>query len=157
MVHSESKLGFLWQMEKEKGIPTILFQTGEAMRLDEQGIKVGLRGVVKVMQHLGMIQSQTKPSPYKSIPVQELFWVRSPGSGLCRLFQKTGSYVRESQELASISDPFGMTQKFTVRAPFSGIIVEQNLLPLMNEGESMVLMAKSEHIPEWGHSGSTKE
>ena len=55
MIHSESDYGFLWQMDEKAGIPTLIYQTGEALRLDPVGISLGLRGIIKVMQNLGML------------------------------------------------------------------------------------------------------
>ncbi len=141
MIHTESKYGFLWQMDEHEGIPTLIYQAGEGMRLDYGGISLGVRGIIKIMQHLGMMQSNTRVLPYTPISIQETLWLRSPGSGLCRLFKKLGTSVRENDEIAAISDPFGTTQKFTIRAPCDGVIIEQNNLPLSHEGEPIVKLA----------------
>lgn len=149
LVHSETKYGFLWQMDEKEGIPTLNYHTGEAMRLDEMGIRFGVRGIIRVMQHLEMVQSNTRTPPHASTIVHETNWVRSPGSGICRLFKKLGTFVKENDEVAAISDPFGTTQKFLVRSPSNGIIIEQNILPLTNEGEPLVRIAKADQSPQW--------
>jgi hypothetical protein len=141
MIDSETNFGFLWQMDEKEGIPTLIYQTGEAMRLDSVGISLGVRGIIKVMQYLGMIQAVTRESPHKPLMVDKTHWIRSPGSGLCRLFKKLGSRVKVDDEIASISDPFGTTQTFLIRSPFNGVIIEQNTLPLTNEGEPLVRIA----------------
>lgn len=147
MIDSETNFGFLWQMDEKEGIPTLIYQTGEALRLDSVGISLGLRGITKVMQHLGMIQSVTKESPHKPFMVDKTHWIRSPGSGLCRLFKKLGSKVKVDDEIASISDPFGTAQKFLVRSPYNGVVIEQNTLPLTNEGEPLVRIAVPRNLP----------
>lgn len=144
VIHSDSNYGFLWQMDEEKGIPTLLYQTGEGMRLDYAGINLGVRGIIKVMQNLGMIQSYTKSFPQNPLEIEETSWIRSPSSGLCRLFYKLGSFVKKGSEVASISDPFGTDQRFTLSSPFDGIIIEQNNAPLTHEGEPVVKIAITE-------------
>lgn len=149
MIHSESKYGFLWQMDENEGIPTLSYQTGEGKRFDFGGISVGVRGIVKVMQHLGMVQSNTRTLSHTPVSIKETSWVRSPGSGLCRLFKKLGSHVKEGDEIAAISDPFGTAQKFTITSPRNGVIIEQNNRPLTNEGEPIVKLAHTEkEIPQ---------
>lgn len=144
MIHTESKYGFLWQMDENEGIPTLLYQTGEGKRFDFGGISLGVRGIIKVMQHLGMIQSNTRALPHTPLSIQNTSWVRSPGSGLCRLLKKLGSRVHQNDEIAAISDPFGTAQKFTLLSPCNGVIIEQNNLPLTNEGEPIVKIAHTE-------------
>lgn len=144
MIHSESKYGFLWQMDESKGIPTLSYQTGEGKRFDFGGIGIGVRGIIKVMQHLEMVQSNTKTQPHTPISIHKTSWVRSPGSGLCHLSNKLGSHVKKGDEIAAISDPFGTAQKFTISAPFNGVIIEQNNLPLTNDGEPIVKLAHTE-------------
>lgn len=152
MIHSESKFGFLWQMDESEGIPTLIYQTGEAMRLDQMGISLGLRGIIKVMQHLEMLHSYTREPSHKPLSIDHTTWIRSPGSGLCRLFKKLGSRVHKDDEIAAISDPFATTQKFLVHSPCDGVIIEQNTLPLTNEGEPIVRVAMTPHnIPQVVH------
>ena len=147
MIHSESKYGFLWQMDEASGIPTLSYQAGEGKRFDFGGISIGVRGIVKVMQHLGMVQSNTESLPHTPLSIQKTSWIRSPGSGLCRLFKKLGTPVKEGDEIAAISDPFGTAQKFTITSPYNGVIIEQNNLPLTNEGEPIVKLAHTEGEP----------
>ncbi len=143
-IHSESDYGFLYQMNEASGIPTLSYHAGEGKRFDFGGISIGVRGIIKVMQHLGMIQSNTKSLPHTPLSIEKTSWVRSPGSGLCRLFKKLGTIVKEGEEIAAISDPFGTAQKFTVISPCNGVIIEQNNLPLTNEGEPVVKLAHTQ-------------
>lgn len=43
------------QAATDKRIPTILYKAGEALRFDEIGMRLGLRGILRIMQTLGMI------------------------------------------------------------------------------------------------------
>lgn len=152
VMHTQSNFGFLWQMEKQEGIPTIIYSTGEAQRLDDMGIRIGIRGLLRVLKYLEMIPSKSKSEKQQTPPViKESIWVESPGSGLFHTHKKLGSFVDKGQELAVITDPFGTEKKFTITAPCHGIIIGQNLLPLTNEGEPLVQIANTES-EVWEHS-----
>ena len=79
----------------------------------------------------------------KPVSLYQAIWVRSPGSGICRFFKKVGASVQKEDELATIFDPFGTAQQFLVRAPCEGIVIEQNILPLTNEGEPLMRIAQT--------------
>jgi uncharacterized protein len=146
IVHSDSSLGLLWQMKQEHdGIPTLIYQTGEALRLDDMGIRIGLRGVLRMMKSLDMIPSKSKVEKAQNPTIiKKSIWVESPGSGLFHAHKKLGSYVNKDEELAVIGDPFGTTQKYTITAPCNGMIIGKNNLPLTNEGEPLLQIASTE-------------
>ena len=144
IVHTDSKQGFLWQMDREQGIPTLVYQTGEAARQDETGIRIGVKGVLRVLRHLNMIHSNAKIEDQNPAVIRDSIWVRSPGSGLCQIFKKLGAFVKKEEKLAVITDPFGRAQKFQIHSPCDGIVITQNNLPLTNEGEPLMQIAKTE-------------
>jgi len=152
----ESKYGLLWLLEQnEKSIPTIIYETGEALRLDDRGIKIGVQGVVRVMRSIGMLPANPKPGKtLKTVRLKSEFWVRAPSSGLCETFGKVGAFVKKGRRIAKIFDPFGTEQKEEVFAPFDGIIISRNNLPILNEGEPILQLAEVkesavEEIQEW--------
>lgn len=146
-IHTKSERGLLWQ--NQRNIPTLIYETGEPLRLDEKGIQTGLRGILRVMHSLGMIKLKTK-SEYKPVTIRSSKWVRSPGSGLCQPLKKLGSSVKEGEVIAEIYDPFGTSQKFTITSPNQGIVITQNTLPLVNEGDMIVQIALTkEEVAVW--------
>ncbi|MBN2479608.1 MAG: succinylglutamate desuccinylase/aspartoacylase family protein [Parachlamydiales bacterium] len=142
--HQKRGLLFLMQEDQEKKIPTLLFEAGEALRLDEIVIRTGIRGIVNIFKNLQMLKSSHKQKPNNHVKIYETHWVHSPGSGICNLYKKLGSFVKKSDLLAKISDPFGTKQTYDVISPMEGIIIAQNNLPLVNEGESILQIAKQE-------------
>lgn len=137
-VHTTSSRGLLWQ----KGIPTLIYEAGEPLRLDERAIRTGFRGIIRVMRSLDMLKLKSK-SGFEPVVVRTTEWLRAPGSGLCRLFKKLGSPVKKGELLAEIYDPFGTSQKFQIFSPLQGIIMTLNTLPLVNEGDPIMYLAKT--------------
>ena len=61
ILNTQSEKGLLWLLHREeRKIPTIIYETGEALRLDEYGIKMGVKGVIRVMRHLNMLMASMK-------------------------------------------------------------------------------------------------
>lgn len=156
VLNTKSQQGLLWLLhKKEKKIPTILFETGEAFRLDPRGISVGVSGIVRVMKNLGMLSTSTKDKAKFTPPVLESeFWLRSPVSGLCQIFYKLGVYVEKGSVIAIISDPFGADKIEKIISPFNGIIISFNNCSIINEGERIIQMAEMkesvvEKVQDW--------
>ncbi len=141
LLHTETSEGMLW-MIKEKNIPTLIYQTGEALRLDERGIRTGRRGILKIMRSLNMLKSKVSS---ENKPNSWLFytskWIHSPLSGLCQIEKKNGSYVKKGDLIFRISDPFGTQQNHEEYSSFDGIVIAQNNLPLVNEGDVILQIA----------------
>lgn len=147
LVHTKSQEGLL-QVKQE--IPTLVYEAGEPLRLDDRGIRIGFRGILRVMRALDMLKIKGRTSEYEPVVVRTKEWLRAPGSGLCQLFKKIGSFVKKGELLADIYDPFGTSQKFQIHSPATGIIVTQSTLPLINEGDPIVHLAttNNEVVPD---------
>jgi predicted deacylase len=142
VLNSNLRDGSLREAAAELGIPTLLYESGEALRFDETCIKVGVRGIINVMRTLGMLP-QLKKTRVKKEPVtiRSSIWARAPIGGIVRTHIKLGEQVESGQQLATISDPFGNTETAVV-SPYSGIIIGRSNLPLVNEGEALFHVAK---------------
>lgn len=124
------------------GIPVITYEAGEALRLSERSIVTGLRGVVSVMRHLGMLPSKrvitVKAAPYIA---RSSSWYRAPSDGLFRPLCKLGAHVKPGDTLGVISSPFGDSEE-VLTAETDGIIICLSKLPLVNEGEALFHIAR---------------
>ncbi len=157
ILHTESKRGLLWQNQKESPIHTLIYDAGEPLRLDEACIRIGFRGILRVMRQLNMLSLTEKHTAnYPPTWVRNSEWVRSPGSGLCQLYKKLGVYVKERDTLATVYDPFGTSRSFKITSPTNGIILAHNTLPLVNEGDPILQVAQTEettHSESWQEHG----
>jgi predicted deacylase len=139
--------GSLRQVCNDAGKPVITYEAGEALRFDEASIKAGVRGVIRVMRHLGMIPPSraTRPNPQRSHAANNSIWVRADQDGIFRAIVALGAHVREGELLGFISDPFG-EKEMTVNASTAGIVIGRNNLPLVHEGEALFHIARFDSL-----------
>ncbi len=146
MINAPLRDGSLRGYAAERGVPTLLYEAGEALRFDEVGIKAGLRGITSVMRELGMLPKKRSRAPkIEPIMAESSSWVRAPLSGVVRIKTKLGQRVKKNATLAVISDPFGEDEQ-TVTAPNSGIVIGQSNLPLAHEGDALFHIARFEQV-----------
>ncbi|ABI55559.1 succinylglutamate desuccinylase/aspartoacylase family protein [Alkalilimnicola ehrlichii MLHE-1] len=136
--------GSLRAVADDAGIPVITYEAGEALRFQEPAIKAGLAGTVRVMRSLGMLPSRSgrhTGGSRQSYVANASQWVRAEQDGIFRTVSPLGTHVKQRQVLGYIADPFG-ERELPVHAPFSGIVVGRNNLPLVNEGEALYHVAR---------------
>jgi ribosomal protein L7/L12 len=137
----EAALRALRSAAADLGIPLLLYETGEALRFDELGIRAGTRGILNIMRALEML-----PARKKSIKIPEAVvaddsrWVRAPYSGVMRSLVQLGARVKKGAVLGSIADPVGLNET-PVIAPDEAIVIGLNNLPLVHEGEALFHLA----------------
>lgn len=149
LINANLRDGSLRASASELGIPMLLYEAGEALRFDEISIRAGVRGILNVMRHLGMIASRkirksTSKDPYIA---HSTAWIRAPGSGIFRTLKSLGSRVKRNELLGLISDPVSSLE-IEVISPFSGIIIGRSELPLVHEGEAVYHIARFEDAKE---------
>lgn len=143
ILDSRLRDGSIRQACAELKIPLILYEAGEALRFNEIAIRIGLRGILHVMNKIGMIEVEKTSKEKKIKPKVSHYsaWARSPQSGIFHPVRMLGSDMEKGEKLGVISDPF--TQKETdIYSPISGIIVGRNTLPLVNEGDALFHIAR---------------
>ncbi len=145
ILHSALRDGSLREAVRELDIPMLVYEAGEALRFDEVGIRVGVRGITAVMRHIGMLPATKKKTKKTLTPAiaRSSSWIRAPASGIVRSRVKLGDRVDAGDELAVIADPFGENE-VSVRPNFSGIVIGRSLLPLIHEGEAIIHLARFE-------------
>jgi predicted deacylase len=148
LVNAPIRDGSLRGYAAEEGIPTLLYEAGEALRFDEVSIRAGLRGLLSVMRHLQMLpERKTKAGQKEPLVATSTSWIRAPSSGIVRLRVKLGQRVDVGQSLATISDPMGdASQK--VEARFAGIVIGQTNLPLVHEGDALMHIARFDSVAQ---------
>ncbi len=67
-------------------------------------------------------------------------WVRAPASGIVTPKVSLGARVKEGQRIAIVTDPLG-DETQPVTAPFSGIVIGRNNLPVAHEGDALFNLA----------------
>lgn len=142
LINSNLRDGSLRQAADEMGITMLVYEGGERLRFNESVIRAGVYGVLNVLRTLEMLRPSRRSSTFPDpLVANGSGWVRAPGSGIFRVTTELGLRVRKDDVLGVISDPFGANEQ-VVQASFSGIVIGQNNLPLINEGDALFHIAR---------------
>ena len=131
--------GSLRQSATEQGIKMLLYEAGQADRIDEEAVIAGFDGVMRTLRSLGMIDLKL-PAPTPTTLVRSTRWVRARRGGLVEISPKLGARVEAGEEVARISDAFG-TRPTLIKATSSGWVIARTLNPLVNPGDALVHVA----------------
>jgi len=146
ILHSKYRDGSLREYVNEKGIPILLYEAGEALRFDELSIRTGVNGILSVMSTLGMISGgRYHIKNFTPTISRESTWVRAPLSGIIRPLKKSGQKIIKGQAIAIIANPT-CNKEYKLISPVSGIIIGDNKLPLVHEGEALFHIASFETL-----------
>lgn len=140
LLNASIRDGSLRGCSADRGFPMLVYEAGEALRFDEVAIRAGLRGVLKVMRYLEMLPPKKLKSQVQPVIAASTRWIRAPASGIISRDVKLGARVVEGERLAIVGDPLGEAQE-PVIAPYDGIIIGRNNLPLAHEGDALFNVA----------------
>jgi predicted deacylase len=149
ILNASLRNGSLRGIADELDIPVITYEAGEALRFDEACVAAGVKGVVNVMRHLGMlpkVKPRKKPPP-EPVVARSTAWVRASTDGIYRPAVPLGARVRKGDLLAVVSDPFGTREDF-VTSSVNGLVIGRTNLPLVNQGEAIYHLARFEEVGE---------
>lgn len=120
----------------------LLYEAGEGLRFDEFAIRVGVTGILRVMKAMGMIGTRAvRDSRVNSAVASSSYWVRAGAGGVLRLHKTIGESVAEGDLAGWISDPFG-ERETEVRVREGGLIIGRTNLPVVNQGDALVHVAR---------------
>jgi predicted deacylase len=131
------------------GKKVLLYEGGKSLDLDRSISRIGLNGILNVMQYLGMrdfskeLGERTDPDMPTPRTISNSKWVRATYSGIFRSDAVIGQLYRKGEKLGSISDPFGFFER-TVNAPNTGYVFCLNHAPIVNMGDAIVHMSIEE-------------
>ncbi len=139
IMNAPYRQGSLRKEAGKLGKSILVYETGESLRFDEKGIKMGIEGTCRVLSHLGMMANCPEPEEPSIICLKDT-WVRAKNAGLWRTSIQIGDQVKKNQYLGSITDPYGeMEVKITATA--AGYIIGLNNMPVVNQGDALLHIA----------------
>ncbi|NNC47578.1 MAG: succinylglutamate desuccinylase/aspartoacylase family protein [Sphingomonas sp.] len=125
-----------------EGIEMLLYEAGEALRLDRASTRIGLNGILRVMEKMEMIslapEKRQRPVPFEAT---RSIWVRAPRAGMVNLRKASGAIVERDQVVGHIADPIKPEQE-EVRAPVSGLIIGDARHGFLNRGDALLHIAQ---------------
>ena len=138
--------GSLRSQAVESHVHTLLYEAGEALRMNEVPIRKGVRGVLGVMREINMLPKvkKTKVTPEPFI-AHATAWLRADHAGLFVSSVGLGDEVDINQQVAIIADPIS-GQEFAIHALSKGIIIGINKMPLVNEGDALLHIAEGRSV-----------
>ena len=133
--------GSLRSAAKGNGTKVLVYEAGEALRFDEFSILAGMKGVLNVLRHLGMVKkSKSLKKIVAPVIAYNSGWIRANASGFVKHKFELGDQVNKNQVIAEIGSPYGEIIE-SVHSKYNGIIVGKQNIPLVQEGEAMYHVA----------------
>ncbi len=120
------------------GKPFVLFEGGEASRLDSHSIRFGLQGIIAAMRFLKMLpESKTHPHRTNGLLSKSSRWDRAPSGGLFIPLVALGKAVSKGDTLGLIVPPLGGGEGSPVLSTTNGIVIGRNNEGLADEGDAL--------------------
>lgn len=143
MLHARLRDGSLRHAARESGAKVLLYEAGEAWRMDDWAVDAGVLGVRRVLAALGMTPPVEEEPPTPSAVSWRSGWVRARGTGMLHLETRLGDVVSQGQRLGGLFDSFGKRVRL-VHADRAGMVVGRTEAPLVNSGDAVVHIAELE-------------
>lgn len=147
--HARLRDGSLRSAASEAGARVLLYEAGEAWRLDEYAIVPGVDGVLRVLAALGMIDEDELAVTISAEPTgpslvsRRSGWVRARRTGMVHMEAALGQHVVDGQRLGALYDSYGRRLGL-VKADRDGIVIGRTEAPLVNRGDALVHVAELE-------------
>ena len=136
IINSVYRPNSLRKEASKHGKSIIVYESGESLRFDEEGIKQGINGTLRVLQHLDMQKNATEPAK-PPVVCQHTSWIRAKVAGLFRSQISLGEYIQKSQIIGTIADPYGK-MSVRIRASRAGYVIGLNRMPVVNQGDALL-------------------
>lgn len=139
---SDAREGSFRDLCIKQNKPVLLFEGGEALRLEAQSIRTAYRGIFSVMRELGMLAKLKRLERHrdKTIVSQKSYWIRAEVGGLFTPLVRLGAMIEAGSELGFISDPMGAKETAVV-APRQGILIGRTNEGISDEGDALFHVA----------------
>ncbi|MDP0491197.1 MAG: succinylglutamate desuccinylase/aspartoacylase family protein [Verrucomicrobiota bacterium JB023] len=122
---------------RQMGKPCLLFEGGEALRLDAASIRYGVRGAQRVMRELGMLPAQRgKSHPVDTVFCKKSGWERAPSGGLFTPLIPLGRAVHVGETLGFVGDIHG-SDEIPVTASRKGILIGRTNEGVVDRGDAV--------------------
>lgn len=126
------------KVARTQKIPILVFEGGEALRMDEFSTSVAMDGIKNLLSYFNMKPFQ--PTIKDMSVFEKSSWIRASVAGLFNSFYKSGHFVEKGVPIGSISDPFGDSMRI-VSASRDGFIIGHNNLAVVNQGDALFHIA----------------
>jgi predicted deacylase len=147
IIHAAERDGSLRMAATSLGIPSMVYEAGDAGAFNKEAIDTGIMGVLGVMHGLNMISPRDvhvrKIKRARSQPPREFHqskWIRATKGGLFRSRVEPGQDIERDGFLGFIADAFGEGMT-VVRSPKKGVVIGITKNPVVGHGDALIHMA----------------
>lgn len=143
-IHSQGVIGSLRREATKRNIPIILFEAGQANRIEEDVSQIGIMGILQVLHQLEMYNGTlNQAQPDSSTYFKYSSWVRARKGGFFIPKAQPGDWVKEGEVLGEIKSVLG---KFlgNVESQLEGRILGFNLHPQVVPGRALYHLCYSQ-------------
>lgn len=140
-IQSALRAGTLRAAANKRGIRVLLFEAGEANRLDPTDIEVGVSGTLRVLSAMGMVPPHLTIPGSASLISRKSKWIRAPRSGFCMMEIGLGQTVRAGDVIATIDDGIGQ-RSARVAAKEGGMVIGLLRSALVHRGDALAHIAE---------------
>lgn len=132
ILQKQGGIGTLRRAAMDAGIPAVTLEAGEPMRLQEDAIRHGVKGIQTLMSHLGMAKKisfwgDPEPIYYQSA------WVRTDHGGILLSNVALGQRVNKGDLLGSVTNPV-TNVRWDIMSPNKGRILGMALNQVVMPG-----------------------
>lgn len=119
----------------EKDIPNVIFEGGEALRLNVYPIETAVNGVRRVLYKQGMLANAPTVN-HGVLDIQKSSWIRAAKGGMFEWTKSSGQEVKKEEPIGRIKDPYGKYNS-AVKSNEDGYIIGHNNSPLIYGGDAL--------------------
>ena len=149
ILHSEGAIGTLRGAAVAAGIPAVTLEAGEPMRLDDDAVAHGVKGIRTLLNQMGMLKKislwgEPEPVYHNSI------WVRADQGGILFNQVELGERVNEGNLLGTVTDPITNIRSDII-APSDGRIIGMALNQVVMPGFAafhIAIQTEDQALPE---------
>ncbi len=132
VLHSPGAAGTLRRAATQAGVPAVVIEAGEPLRLQPEAVSQGVKAIRVALRRLGILpgdirQNVKQPVFYESI------WLRAEQSGVLISQVALGKNVKVGDVLGTVTDPI-TNQQSKITAPRSGRVLGMALNQMVMPG-----------------------
>jgi predicted deacylase len=140
MLHAPLRDGSLRSAARERGAKVLLYEAGEAWRMDDWALEAGVLGVRRVLAALGMTDPVPNDESTPSTECRRSGWVRARGTGMLHVEVDLGQRVTKGERMGGLFDSFGKRVRL-IHADRDGVVIGRTEAPVVNRGDAVVHIA----------------
>jgi predicted deacylase len=147
--------GSLRAVAADLEVPVLTYEAGEALRFDDEAVRIGVEGTLRVLRRLGMV-ADAPAAVAPPVVMHESKWLRAERGGIVDLHVQPGEEVSAGQEMWTTTSPLG-AERATIESPVDGVVIGATTLPLVSPGEAILHVGLAGDRPSWEDDPSAEE